>query len=542
MKYLLLFIISIGTFTGRSYSQHRITAFSELTHVNVYRKGAELHHKANIQLQAGMHEIRIYQISKNIAENSILFSPNKQFDILNVFMDNDEVNKKEVDSNYRFYLKNFNELQHVKHQIQSLTGAQSILDANKKVNGKGTQLSVTELSKVITFYENKTMEIQTKLNELSQRKDQLMAELSEMQEDYKEVSCLVVQLKCSKPIQTSLEFSYFTESASWQPHYDIKSEGSGSSLTLALKAEVTQFSGLDWKNITMALNTSNPSVSGLMPTLSPWFIKHQSTPQGKEQMNNGLVDNYKFSSGDFAAFQNSVYQRKTPSFEENNSSANKKPQIKLISGGSESESDFHTQYEVNIPYTILSNASGYSSIPIKEYELSTNYKYYAIPKKDPDAFFLAEITDWASLNLISGPANIFFNGSFTGKSAIDASSTRDTLNVSLGRDKHIIVKREKMKDFSTHKVVGNKKAQTITYEIRIRNTRKEKVQLIVEDQIPLSTDKDIEIEVEDISGANRDEQSGILTWKLEIPPNETKKLKISYTVKYPKDQNISPLF
>jgi hypothetical protein len=36
-------------------------------------------------------------------------------------------------------------------------------------------------------------------------------------------------------------------------------------------------------------------------------------------------------------------------------------------------------------------------------------------------------------------------------------------------------------------------------------------------------------------------ETGILTWQLQLKPNETRKIRISYKVRYPKDQIIGNL-
>jgi hypothetical protein len=36
-------------------------------------------------------------------------------------------------------------------------------------------------------------------------------------------------------------------------------------------------------------------------------------------------------------------------------------------------------------------------------------------------------------------------------------------------------------------------------------------------------------------------ETGILSWQLQMKPNETKKIRISYKVRYPKDQVIENL-
>jgi hypothetical protein len=116
---------------------------------------------------------------------------------------------------------------------------------------------------------------------------------------------------------------------------------------------------------------------------------------------------------------------------------------------------------------------------------------------------------------------------------------QDTLNLTLGRDKRIVVKKEKVVDYSSVKFLGSNKKQVFTYEITVRNNRKEKIQMLLKDQYPISTDKEIEEELLQHDGATVNTDTGILTWKLELAAGETRKYRVSYSVKYPKDKNVN---
>ncbi|HEV2355991.1 MAG TPA: DUF4139 domain-containing protein, partial [Puia sp.] len=122
------------------------------------------------------------------------------------------------------------------------------------------------------------------------------------------------------------------------------------------------------------------------------------------------------------------------------------------------------------------------------------------------------------------------------KSFIDPGSTQDTLNLTLGRDKRIVVKREKIVDYSSVKFLGSNKKETFTYEITVRNNKKEKVRMLLKDQYPISTDKEIESELLEGGGATVNKDNGVLTWTLELAPGETRQIRISYSIRYPKDK------
>lgn len=199
------------------------------------------------------------------------------------------------------------------------------------------------------------------------------------------------------------------------------------------------------------------------------------------------------------------------------------------------ENQLNISFDIDIPYDILSNGKIHS-VSLKEIKLPATYKYYAVPKAENDAFLLAEIADYSKYNLLRGEANIIFEGMYVGKTFIEPNQTSDTLNLSMGRDKKVSIKREKVADKSGTKFLSARKEQTFTYDITVRNNKKEPVELLLKDQYPLSTNKEIEVELLQNDSAKINAETGILTWQLQLKPNETKKFRISYKVKYPKDQ------
>ena len=102
-------------------------------------------------------------------------------------------------------------------------------------------------------------------------------------------------------------------------------------------------------------------------------------------------------------------------------------------------------------------------------------------------------------------------------------------------------KREKVVDKSGTKFLSSYKEQTFTYDITIRNNKKEEINLTLKDQYPLSSDKDITIELLEDGKASVNPETGFMTWDLKLAPNESKKIRISFKVRYPKDKIIDNL-
>ncbi|MEO5684781.1 MAG: mucoidy inhibitor MuiA family protein [Chitinophagaceae bacterium] len=202
------------------------------------------------------------------------------------------------------------------------------------------------------------------------------------------------------------------------------------------------------------------------------------------------------------------------------------------------DNELNVSFDIDLPYDVPGNGKE-QNVSLKEFQVNTLYKYYAVPKLDKDAYLLGEIADWEGLNLLPGEANIIFEGTYTGKSYIDPNSTMDTLNLTLGKDKRIVVKKEKLKDYSSVKFLGSNKKQVFTYEITVKNNKKEAIQMLLKDQYPLSTNKDIEVELLESPEASNNTELGVLTWKLQLAAGEVKKLRVSYSVKYPKDKYVN---
>ncbi|NPD45372.1 MULTISPECIES: DUF4139 domain-containing protein [unclassified Lentimicrobium] len=191
------------------------------------------------------------------------------------------------------------------------------------------------------------------------------------------------------------------------------------------------------------------------------------------------------------------------------------------------------EYEVKTPFTVLSDGKDYS-LKIKEVKVPVDYVYYAIPKLDDDVFLTAQIPNWTDLNLLSGKSNIYYSGTYVGESYISDSYAGDTLDVSLGRDRDIMVTRKGNKERLERKVLGKSILETLSWDIEVKNNKNTAVKVILEDQFPLAINQNIEIELIEVSGAKSEPKTGKLTWDLELEPKASVELQVTYTVRYPK--------
>ncbi len=195
------------------------------------------------------------------------------------------------------------------------------------------------------------------------------------------------------------------------------------------------------------------------------------------------------------------------------------------------------EYTIAMPMSMPSDGKEYNLV-IGGESVKAEYEFHAVPKLDRDAFLIARITNWQDYDLLDATAGIFYEGTFTGKTRLSASLATDTLDISLGRDKSILIERKKVKDFTSSQLLGSNRSVQRAWEISLRNNKKQAVKLVVFDQYPVSREKDIEVELADNGGATVDKETGMLRWEVTLEPGQLKKLKFRYTVKYPKERII----
>ncbi len=525
------------------FAQKPIFTTAKVKAATVYFNAAELSQTATVNLPSGTSEIVIKNVADYLNESTVQIGAPNSVTVLSVQFTQNYISEYEIDEANPVIKKvrdsitwTQKEIKKVQIEKYSNQQASTLLDQNRIVGGANSGMNVTELMKLVDFYKTKKTELENRVVSLQDKETKLgeklinlnaKLEVNTQKEEKNSNGKLIIQVMNEIAGAVNLDINYITNNASWTPFYDLRAENITSPITMMYKAQVTQNTGIDWKKVNLTLSSGNPNQNNQAPLLSSWFLRYgdlydkdvnlgyQNKLQGRAA---GVTLNEVVITG---------YSKK-----EKTSSISNYTTIQ--------ENQLNVSFDIDIPYDILSNGKPHS-VALKEIKLPATYKYYAAPRVDKDAFLLAEINDYSKYNLLPGEANIIFEGLYVGKTMINPNQISDTLNLSMGRDKKISIKREKVVDKSGTRFLSSKKEQTFTYDITVRNNKKEAAYITLKDQYPLSTDKEVEIELLESSNAKENKETGILTWDLKLNPNETKKIRISYKVKYPKDKVIDNL-
>lgn len=539
------------SFVVTANAQKPVFTQAQIQSARVYNNAAELKHKASTQISSGTSEIVITNVANYLNENTVQIGVPKHVTVMSVQFTNAYV--EEYDNNQDSPLvkpvkeeikKKETELKTLQNQLTAERKSVELLDKNQSMSN-AQNFSVAELTKLLEFYKTKRSELSNSINKLELQETALKEELTalkgkltfnETTSEKTSQGKLIVNVMSNEAGNIPLEISYLTNQATWQPSYEMRIDKINAPINMLYKAQVQQNTGIDWKNVKLSLTSGPANQNTFAPVLNPWFLDYY-TPVA-----------YRSSRNDDVARASSTVTSKTiegrPNASVIQTLQGQVPGLEISSAPSTindftqiNENQLNIAFDIDIPYTILSNGKQHS-VALKDTQLPATYSYISTPKLDTNAYLIAKVKDYGDYNILPGQANVVFEGMYVGKTYVNTNANEDELRLSLGKDQNISVTRTLINDKSGTKTLSSRKVQDFVYEISIRNNKKESVALIVEDQIPISSNTDIEITLTDKGGAKVDEEKGKLSWEVNLKPNETKKIRFGYQVKSAKDKSI----
>ncbi len=193
----------------------------------------------------------------------------------------------------------------------------------------------------------------------------------------------------------------------------------------------------------------------------------------------------------------------------------------------------HVEYALDQAYTIRSDGQA-QTLRVRDARVEVDYRYVVTPVADPAVFLHARFSGWETLNLMPGKVNIVYQNVYKGQVEMDPAQFSDTLIVSLGQDHEVLVKREENITKAERKVFSSGVRERVAYTVSVRNTKPLAIALEVQDQIPVSSNRSVSVDLIESADAVYDEAQGYLTWVLEVPPNSGKDVEFAYSVRTPR--------
>ena len=379
------------------------------------------------------------------------------------------------------------------------------------------------ISKATKFSEKKLAKMNKRLNHLRNR----LSNLGQTKSNTTPIPRVTVSLISEGSVSGKINFSYLSANAGWTPLYDIRSESAEGKIFMNYKAQVYQNTELEWKNIKLRISTNNPYANKTKPELNPWYINYVNY---RSQLSVSRNDNYKMKSSPQQAIANRGYALE--SIQEDEIALDADQFTKVV------QQLIAAEFKINLPYSIASNGQKHMVL-VQKSELETNFKYYAVPKMDQSVYLVAEMLKVDELQLIPSKANIFFDGSYIGETYIDPTKMNDTLYLSLGKDPNISITRKLLSSRCKEKTIGDKIEKLQAYSIEIKNMKSSQIEVVIQDQIPITTNSDIVIDKINVGKGKLKERTGLIEWKVKLNPKDKKTFDFDYRIKFDKSKQIN---
>lgn len=516
------------------FAQSSLVSKAKLQSVDIYNRGATLHHTVQkVSVPQGNSSLVIAQLAKQVNTSSIRVKTSQP----NVVVESISFEKsylsdeKSGSPQYRELKaqmeKENRKWEELKNERKGEEGVLSLLDENKKIGGN-TGASPTKISEMINYYRSEYKKISANVDALrkveekqAEKVKSIEKQLGQLGSEESETGQLFLKVYAPQAAEVDFEVFYFTNLVHWNPFYELRAQSLDQPLQLSYKTNVSQQTGIDWEQVQLKFSSTQPNQNNNAPVLNPWRLRYremQLAEAAPRMVGKAAVSLKAYSNAD-----NQVVEEVA------------------MADAAVVENQLSNSFLVSKPYNIYTGSQA-QAVELKEYQLLAAYTYYTAPKYDATAYLIAKITDWEQYNLLPGNANLLIDNNYAGTSYINPNTTQDTLTLSLGRDDRIQINRKMIEEEgSATKFLGKTKKREYTYEITVRNTTNESIALEVVDQYPISNEKDMEIQLLETSGAVIDKKEGRLTWNLNLAGKETKVLKMSYSVSYPKEQIVDGL-
>ena len=510
------------------------TVQSKTVNATVYLSGAELQETATISLLKGENMVRIEGLASKIERNSLQLSLGGGAVITKFDFKVDYMGKIAQGNRCAALQDSLQKYKRKEAELTSLqltnTQLQELLEAGVTHSLQaGTQsLSSEAIEKQLLYFQQRHQQLLAKANSIDEQLSAVQARIGQIEKQIQEEGqgtkrSGVVEMTVQSPAAYSAkaQIKYFTPSARWIPYYDLNLPEGKTQAKLTLKARVIQTTGIDWKQVKLSLSTYTPSSNNKVPEFNRWVLRDvQPVVYNERQTKARRAEPMMMAMADATAEED----------------YDEMPQYVT-----QQEQALSQVYAISLPYTVEGNGKEQSVVLTEQTINNIVYKYQSVPKLDKDVYLSALINSWENASLLAGSVNITYGNTYMGQTNIDPATTDKEMKITLGKDKQIVVARKLQAETTRTKTVGSNKVVEQTYAITVRNNKKEAVELVLKEQYPVSSAKEIQVSLNETTTAfaENDKENGVLTYNVSLQPAEVKTIVVSYTVKYPKEWRVN---
>jgi uncharacterized protein (TIGR02231 family) len=338
-----------------------------------------------------------------------------------------------------------------------------------------------------------------------------------------------IDLAAAAATKATLRVTYAVRAARWTPLYDARLDTGAKdrkpALELVRRAEITQTTGEDWSNVALSVSTVRSARGGKAPELNSLIVQYPSPPRPAPPASAVAEDSKDVHSRAMSKALEPAAER-----------AEEQQAVAEIGG---------FQVVFKIPGRVSLGASeGAKSLRVSTATIAPDLAVRSVPLIDPTAFLEASFVQAEDAPLLPGRVSIYRDGVFVGRGQMAAASKDETVRLGFGADDKVKVERSVVKrnEGSAGLILTTSKTDERAFKTVIRNGHDFPIRIAIEDQLPVSENEDIQVEMlpstTPPSATNLRDKRGVLEWAFEAKPGEVRDVAFAWRIRWPKDKGV----
>jgi len=529
----LLLLPMLGSAKNLQPTDNRIDS------VTVFLDRAEVVRQVSVSLPAGANTILITDLPAQLYPASVHASGRGPAGLRIATVETRRVFGEQVAAEQERELRE--QLQSLKDEKAQLDGRTQALDTQAKFikqlatlpseqDKNGNRLFTPEkwatawqaIGKGMADTNHARITLQQQQRQLDEKIRKIEQELRQIQTGRRDSLTAAIQVESAKAGKAVFILSYQLGGASWSPLYDASLDTESGKLVLTQSAQVRQNTGEDWNEAQLTVSTARPSAGAAMPELHPWWIDFQRPQPVLRESRAKSLQSEDMLAGVMAP----------------QAAPEKAEEVVATTQASE----FSLSYRIPGRLSVPADNSRHRFVLDKQ-SLSTKLTARTAPRLDRRAFLYAELDYQGENPLLPGPWQLQRDGTFVGTQNNEALRPGQTLALAFGADDSIEVDYNQLKDERGKQgLLQREQRIERRYRIQVTNHHKRSLPLTVFDQIPVSRDEAIKVELLEESTApsekNVEDRPGVLAWKENLKPQQKKRIDFGYAVSYPLDRKV----
>ncbi|MBN1898389.1 MAG: mucoidy inhibitor MuiA family protein [Spirochaetes bacterium] len=536
------------------------TLKSKINHVTVFTDRAQAVRTAKQKLTKGEHVLVFDDLPQNIEPNSIQVSGKGDTLLKDVKFQTKHLAhvpeadvKALYDKRQSLYdsLTQINDrilhAQNEKKFVENITGR--LTHATEK--SAPIELNPEKWVKMVEFYRSKQDGLDQEIRQAEKEKRSFQDELNKVDRQINEYgpqtgkskNQVEVILEAKKEGEAHLDLSYIVYGPSWYPVYDLRVSTENKKMSVTYNAMIRQNTGEDWKDVKLLISTAQPNISGQQPELSPWYldIYYPANAYGSEVAAEAQAP--AMSKKSVMRAKQMFQDKERDEMEELDVIEDKKMEVAATKVETKATS---VVFAISGDNTINSDNQPHK-VTVMMNDLPAEFRYSAVPKLAPYAYLKARVKNETDYPFLAGETNVFLDSNFVANARLELVAPSEEFWTFLGVDEGMKVEHKFLKKYEKGEgVFGKKKKLIYEYLTEITNNKRSEEELVVWDQLPISNNQDIEVELlepeyKKDSPALKMNEYKYLEWYFKVKSKQKIKIPFKFSVAYPRDKIVNGL-